>query len=154
MALSMYEASVPVFVRMLEALSAVLDKAEAFAAVKKIDGTVLAASRIAPDMFPMSRQVQIACDFAKGTAARLAGVDVPVYEDFERTIPELKGRNRQDDFIPRHPPAGAVRDFRGPGYRVEGRRAGHALQRQGVSHWLRAAQFLLSSDGCLRDLAP
>ena len=92
MALSMYEASVPVFVRMLEALSAVLDKAEAFAAVKKIDGSVLAASRIAPDMFPMSRQVQIACDFAKGTAARLAGVDVPVYEDVERTIPELKGR--------------------------------------------------------------
>lgn len=92
MPISMYEASVPVFVHMLNALSGVLDKADAFATARKIDTTVLTGARLAPDMFPLSRQVQIACDFAKGTCARLAGVDVPVYEDTERTIAELKGR--------------------------------------------------------------
>ena len=92
MTISMYQASVPVFAHMLGALSAVLDKADAHAATKKIDPTVLPGTRLCPDMFPLSRQVQIACDFAKGTAARLAGVDVPNYGDNEKTFPELKER--------------------------------------------------------------
>lgn len=92
MTISMYQASVPVFTHMLTALSAVLDKAEAFAAAKKIDSAVLPATRLCPDMFPLTRQVQIACDFAKGTAARLAGVEVPSYADTEATLPELKQR--------------------------------------------------------------
>lgn len=92
MTISMYQASVPVFTHMLTALSSVLDKAEAHCATKKIDPVVLPGTRLVPDMFPMSRQVQIACDFAKGTGARLAGVEMPTYADSEKTFPELKER--------------------------------------------------------------
>ena len=81
MPLSMYEASVPAFVRMLTQLDAILDKAEAYATAKKIDPLVLTGARIAPDMFPLSRQVQIACDFSKGAVARLSGRDVPSWPD-------------------------------------------------------------------------
>ena len=100
MTLSMYQASVPVLVQHLNALMTVLDKADAFATGKKVDPTVLLNARLAPDMFPLSRQVQIACDFAKGLAARLATVDVPSYEDTETSIPELKARIKKTiDFI-------------------------------------------------------
>ncbi len=92
MSLSMYEASIPAFNQMLAALSGVLDKADAHASAKKIDPAVLPATRLSPDMFPLSRQVQIACDFAKGTAARLAGVDNPSFADTEKTFPELRER--------------------------------------------------------------
>ena len=76
----------------LNALSGVLDKAEAFAAAKKIDPAVLLNTRLAPDMFPLVRQVQVATDLAKNGAARLAGVEPPRYEDNEKTIGELKAR--------------------------------------------------------------
>jgi hypothetical protein len=92
MALSMSQASVPVFVIGLNALSAVLDKAEAHAAAKKIDPAVLPTSRLAPDMFSLTRQVQTACDLAKKGTARLAGVEAPVFEDNETTIEQLKAR--------------------------------------------------------------
>ncbi len=92
MALSMYQASVPAFVQMLTALSNILDKAAAFAAAKKVDPAVLLASRLAPDMFPLTRQIQIGADFAKGPMARLAGLEVPKYEDNETTIDALKAR--------------------------------------------------------------
>lgn len=92
MTLSMYQASVPVFVQMLEALSGVLDKAEAHATARKIDPAVLLGVRLYPDMFPLSRQVQLSTDFAKGATARLAGVEVPAYEDNEKTFAELKAR--------------------------------------------------------------
>lgn len=92
MPLSMYEASIPAFNQMLSALSGVLDKADAFATAKKLDPSVLPGTRLCPDMFPLARQVQIACDFAKGTAARLAGVDSPNYANTEKTFPELKER--------------------------------------------------------------
>ncbi|MEQ1695409.1 MAG: DUF1993 domain-containing protein [Hyphomicrobiaceae bacterium] len=92
MTISMYQASVPVFVHMLTSLSGVLDKAEAHCTAKKIGPTVLPGTRLCPDMFALSRQVQIACDFAKGTAARLAGVDVPSFADTETTFPELRER--------------------------------------------------------------
>jgi hypothetical protein len=91
----MYQASVPVFVQQLEAMSAVLDKAEAHAAARKIDPAVLLSARLFPDMFPLVRQVQIACDFAKGASARLAGVEVPAWEDNERSFAELKTRIRR-----------------------------------------------------------
>src|SRR6202040_1146952 len=81
-------------------MSAILDKAASFAAAKKIDGTVLAQTRLFPDMHPLSRQVQIACDTAKGAAGRLAGVEVPKDEDTEKTLPELKARIAQTlDFL-------------------------------------------------------
>jgi hypothetical protein len=92
MSLSMYQASVPAFVQLLQAMSGVLDKAEAHAAQRKIDPAILLGARLFPDMFPLSRQVQIACDFAKGAAARLGGLEVPVYEDTEKTFAELKAR--------------------------------------------------------------
>ena len=90
MTISMYGASVPVFKQMLGGLNGVLAKAEAHAEEKKLDQGVLVQSRLFPDMFPLSRQVQIACDFAKGVSARLAGIEVPVYEDKEQTLAELR----------------------------------------------------------------
>ena len=92
MTLSMYQASIPAFQQMLTALAGVLDKADAFATTKKVDPAVLLDTRLCPDMFPLARQVQIACDFAKGTGARLAGVENPSFADTEKTIPELKER--------------------------------------------------------------
>jgi hypothetical protein len=92
MTISMYQASVPVFIQQLQALSAVLDKAAAYASAKKIDPAVLLNARLFPDMFPLARQVQIACDFAKGVPARLAGVEVPAFEDNEKDFAELKAR--------------------------------------------------------------
>ncbi|MDR0577269.1 MAG: DUF1993 domain-containing protein [Candidatus Accumulibacter sp.] len=92
MTISMYQASVPVFARMLKNLSVVLDKGQKHAEARKVAAGVLPASRLIADMFPLSRQVQIATDHAKGAAARLAGVDVPKYEDNEQTIEELQAR--------------------------------------------------------------
>ncbi len=88
----MSQAALPVFEIGLNALSGVLDKAAAFAAAKKLDPAVLPQWRLAPDMFALARQVQVACDQAKNGAARLAGVEPPRYEDTEKTIDELKGR--------------------------------------------------------------
>jgi uncharacterized protein len=100
MALSMYQASVPVFVQGLGALTKLLDKAEAYATAKKIDQAVLMGCRLAPDMFPLSRQVQTVSDFAKGSSARLAGVEVPGWSDNEKTFAELKDRIRKTlDFV-------------------------------------------------------
>jgi hypothetical protein len=92
MSFSMYSASAPVFKQILNSLSAIIDKAEAHAAEKKIDPAALLQARLFPDMFPFTRQVQIAADFAKGAAARLAGVEVPKYEDTEQTFADLKAR--------------------------------------------------------------
>jgi uncharacterized protein len=92
MAISMYQASVPAFVRMLNQLDVILEKAAVHAAAKKIDPAVLTGSRLYPDMFPLSRQVLIACDFCKGAVSRLAGKEVPNWADTETTIPELRAR--------------------------------------------------------------
>jgi len=92
MTISMYAASVPVFKQMLNSLSDVLSKAETHVAEKKIDPNALLQARLYPDMFPLIRQIQIASDFAKGVTARLAGVDVPAYEDNEQGFADLKAR--------------------------------------------------------------
>jgi hypothetical protein len=92
MSISMYQASAPRFVNILKNLSAILDKAQAHVDAKKVDPTVLTSYRLYPDMLTMAHQVQIACDTAKGAVARLAGVDIPKYEDTERTLAELKAR--------------------------------------------------------------
>ena len=92
MTLSMYSASVPVFRQMLGGLSDVLAKAEAHAEEKKIDPVVLLQTRLFPDMFPLTRQVQIASDFAKGVSARLANAEMPAFEDNEQTFSELQTR--------------------------------------------------------------
>lgn len=92
MTISMFEASVPVFVTRLKALSGVLAAAEKNAAERKIDPQVFFAARLAPDMFPLSKQVQIATDHAKGAPSRLAGRDIPKYEDSEASFAELQAR--------------------------------------------------------------
>src|SRR3974390_1673426 len=89
---SMSQASLPAFEINLTALSAVLDKAEAFATAKKIEPAVLLHTRLAPDMFDLTRQVQIATDQARRGSARLAGVEPPSVPDNETTIPQLKDR--------------------------------------------------------------
>src|SRR5215216_1226499 len=92
MPFSMSQATLPALEIGLNALSGVLDKAAAFAAAKKVDPSVLLNTRLAPDMFPLVRQVQIATDIAKNGVARLAGVEPPRFEDNEKTIDELKAR--------------------------------------------------------------
>jgi uncharacterized protein len=92
MSISMYDISIPVLARGLTNLSAILDKAAAHATAKKFDSVVLAQSRLFPDMLPLVRQVQIACDTAKGAAGRLAAVEVPKHEDTEATFADLKAR--------------------------------------------------------------
>jgi hypothetical protein len=92
MTLSMYQASVPRFINALNNLSAILDKAQAHVDAKKLDEATLTSFRLFPDMLPMARQILIATDTAKGLAARLAGVDIPVYDDTEKTLGELKAR--------------------------------------------------------------
>jgi uncharacterized protein len=92
MTISLYKISVPIFVQFLTSLSAVLDKAAAFAEAKKVDPSVLLNTRIAPDMFPLARQVRAATDHAINGAGRLAGAELPTFSNTEATIPELKDR--------------------------------------------------------------
>ncbi|SFZ74284.1 DUF1993 domain-containing protein [Chitinimonas taiwanensis] len=100
MSLSMYQASVPVFVRLLGNLAEILRKAEADADARKIDASVFLNARLAPDMFPLVRQVQIAADAAKSCAANLAGLPVPSYPDDETSFAELQARIAKTvDFI-------------------------------------------------------
>jgi len=100
MPISMYEASAPRFANTLRNLSGILAKAEAQAAERKFDPAVLLGSRLYPDMFPLLRQVQIACDNAKGPVARLAGLESPRHEDNEQTFAELQARiAKTQDFI-------------------------------------------------------
>ena len=92
MTISMYQASVPRFINILGNLANILDKAQAHVEAKKIAEGTLPGYRLFPDMLPMTTQVQIACDSAKGVVARLAGVDIPVFEDNEKTLADLKAR--------------------------------------------------------------
>lgn len=92
MTISMYQASVPVFLNMLGGLSLVLSKGEAHARQKGLDPQALMDARLAPDMFTLCRQVQIATDHAKGATSRLAGREVPKFEDTEKSFAELQAR--------------------------------------------------------------
>ena len=116
MAAGLYACSIPVFDRMLGNLSALLDKAVNDAEARKFEPAVLLESRLYPDMFSLLRQVQLACDFAKGASARLAGAPVPAFPDEEKTADELKARIvRVREFIGSLPAsdvdAGAERDI-------------------------------------------
>jgi hypothetical protein len=96
----MYQASVPVFTHGLDNLNAILEKAASFAESKKIDPSVLVNARLAPDMFPLARQIQIATDGAKGGVARLAGIEIPSYPDTETTLDELRARvSKTKEFV-------------------------------------------------------
>jgi hypothetical protein len=92
MSIPIYEIAVPSFQRHLQILDTLLDKAVAYAEARKIDPAALLTARLFPDMHPLPRQVQLACDAAKGAGARLAGLPVPSHPDVETTFPELKER--------------------------------------------------------------
>jgi hypothetical protein len=103
---SIYVLSIDIFTSALENLSTLLEKGAAHAAARKFDSTVLFNSRLAPDMFPLSRQVQIACDLAKNSAARLAALEPPRFEDHEKTIEELRARIAKTiDYLKSIPPS-------------------------------------------------
>ncbi len=97
MSLTMYQASIPAFRHQIMALARILAKGEEHANARKIDHTALIQCRLYPDMFPLARQVQIASDTAKSAAARLAGVEVPSWEDHETTFAQLKERCEKTD---------------------------------------------------------
>ena len=100
MALTMHSASVPIFVRMLGNLVTWLDKAEAHAAAKKFEPSVYLEARLAPDMLPLTQQIQIACDAAKFCIARLAGVEAPPFADDEKSLDDLRQRvKRTMDYV-------------------------------------------------------
>ena len=106
MTISMYQVSVPRLANMLRNLSAILDKAQAHAEARKVDPLVLTNARLYPDMLPLKRQVHIACDTAKYSVARLAGVEAPKHEDVEETFVDLKARIAKTlDFIQTFKPA-------------------------------------------------
>jgi hypothetical protein len=92
MSVSLYDVSVPIFTLSLKNLSVILDKAQQHAEAKKVDPKALPAARLIIDMLPLSAQIQIACDTAKGAVARLAGVEIPKHADTETTVPELVAR--------------------------------------------------------------
>ncbi|EYF07221.1 DUF1993 domain-containing protein [Chondromyces apiculatus] len=92
MSLSMYDVSIPIFIRAFENLSSILKKAEAHAVANNLDLASLTEARLTDDMLPFTAQVQIATDSAKGCAARLAGIEVPSFPDTEKTFPELQAR--------------------------------------------------------------
>jgi hypothetical protein len=92
MPITAYQASVPVFVQSLEALSSTLGKALTHAAARKLDPGVFCQARLFPDMFPLAKQVQLAADFAKNASSRLAGIDPPRFSDDEKTFEELQAR--------------------------------------------------------------
>jgi len=109
MSMTMHSASVPVFVRMFANATQWLDKAEAFARAKKFEPEILLAARLAPDMLPLAKQIQIACDAAKFCVARLAGVESPKFEDNETTLEDLRARIRKtSDYVQSVPAAQIV----------------------------------------------
>ena len=119
MKITVQAVTVDLFSHSLGCLSALLEKGLAHATARKFDPTVLVNSRLAPDMFPLARQVQIACDLAKNSVARLAGLEPPRFEDSEKTIEELRARiARTIDYlkgVPANAFAGAEeRDIRVP----------------------------------------
>ena len=92
MSISMYQASIPQFSKMLTNLSHILKKGEEFASAKSLDSKALVEGRLAPDMFPLTKQVQIACDQVKNGMARIAGVEPPKFEDDEASFADLQER--------------------------------------------------------------
>ena len=122
----MYSASAPVFRRMLGSLADVLEKAEAHALERKIEPAALLQARLFPDMFPLIKQVQVATDFAKGASARLAGIEVPRYEDTEQSFAELQQRiTKTLGFIDSLPPEAFAAAGERPVTHGAGERARH-----------------------------
>ena len=106
MTISMYNASIPVMIKILGNLESIVDKAIAHAAARKIDDAAFVEARLFPDMFTLARQIRVATDMSKGAGARLAGIEIPKFEDNEKTLAELKARLRKAiDFLKTLTPA-------------------------------------------------
>ncbi len=134
MSLSMYQASVPAFQKMLTNLKDILKKGEDFAIAKKIEPSVMLNARLAPDMFALTRQVQIATDVAKGACARMSGQEIPTFEDKEASFADLYARidktlafiatfkpeqiDGKEDFDITITPGGRTMHFKGQAYLV------------------------------------
>ena len=154
MPLSLYQSSVPVFERSLTAFLAILDKAEAHAKARKFDPANYLSMRLAPDMFPLTRQIQTFCDHAKNASFRLAGETPPVIEDKETTFAELRARieatlGHLKTVDAKAIDAGADREVVvpiGPNTRVK-------IARRELSHAFRPAEFLFPPDDGLRHSA-
>ena len=154
MPITIYDASIPILQRMLRNLSVILDKAAAHASARKIDPAVLLSMRLAPDMFPLMRQVQTVTDFAKAIASRLAGREPPKWDDTEKTFEDLKLRIERALKL--------LSDVKSPGPRGRGNPGSHRfarrpsvhVQRRRLSLLLCAAELLFPCDHGLRHLAP
>ena len=142
MTVAMYQISVPVFDRRLKAHAAILDKAAAHAEAKKIDPSAFMTDRLYPDMFPFWLQVQSACDHAKNSTARLTGVELPIFDETEKTFEGLKARIAKTlEFVNRRRP-GRLRGRRGPHHHAHPERARAADDRARLFPELGAAQLL------------
>ena len=139
---SMNQIGLATITQTLSALDKILDKLATHAEAKKIDEAVYLTARLAPDMFPFTRQIQIACDFAKGAAARLAGQEVPAWADEEKTIIDLKARIAKTAAFIKAIPAEALKGS-DPENQARSQRAGNRYGRQGLSRRRRAAELLL-----------
>jgi hypothetical protein len=104
--MSFYDATVPAFLQILGALNSILEKAEAHCKAKNIQPDVLLSARLYPDMFPLTRQIQTACDFAMKSCARLTGSEVPTTQDTEKSLEELRQRiGKAIDYVKAYKPA-------------------------------------------------
>ena len=155
MSISMHAASVPVFTQMLGSLSALLHKAESHVEQRKLDADALLQARLFPDMFPLRRQVQIACDFARGVSARLAGVEVPSSPDTEQSFADLQALIEKTRELYRRPIASAIRQERiARDHHAARHSEGKAFQRPDVPTELRPAAVFLSRHDRVRAAAP
>ena len=154
MAISMHSASVPIFAKMLGNMLAWLDKAEAHADARKFDSVNYLQLRLAPDMLPFVKQIQIACDAAKFCAARLAGVEAPKFDDNEASFDDLRARiGKTIDFI-QSVPAAQIRRQRVARDRAAVRPRAAEFKGEALPEALRAAQLLLPRDDGVRAAAP
>ena len=150
MPITMSRAALPLFNQLLDALARVLEKAEAHAAARKIDPSALSGARLYPDMFPLTRQVQTACDFAKGTVARLAGLPGAGLRGQRNVLRRIAGADRQDARFHRIGGCPADRRLRNARHLADPRRQARCPQRRTLSHRLRHSEHAFPRDGGLR----
>ena len=139
--MSFYDATVPAFLQILGSLSGILTKAEAHCKAKNIAPEVLLAARLYPDMLPLSKQIQLACDFAAKGCARLTHSEVPTTPDTEKTFDELKQRLAKDHRLCESLQAGAVRGRRQPRRHLSGRPQHHDAEGPAIPQRLHFPNF-------------
>ena len=154
MSITMHSASAPVFIRMLANLLVWLDKAQAHAEARKFDANNYLGLRLAPDMLPFARQIQIASDGAKGCMARLAGVEAPKWDDNEATLADLRARVQKTIDYVKSFTAAQIDGSEGREITIPTRNGELQVQRRGLPEALRDAELLLPRHHRLRAVAP